>query len=233
MRSPSITRGSAHSRRGQQWEAKEREAKEREAETGGRNGRQRSGRKPSFAAIHGGRFWGGRDGTPHIHNAHQEVRVVHVELYRVEEVLHALKLRGRAVDQVLVAATDGHLPTRGVGLDVRSQCAHASDAHRSTPYDSPFGHCRFPWRTLDVCAHSSKGRRRLSRYTRTPPSAHLARDGDLIVMLVPVRRQVTVRVVKHKSHTRTADASLTLLIDELVQVARSHLTERRVGRVRR
>lgn len=114
-------------------------------------------------------------------------------------------------------------------LNVRTLPMHTA-VRRTIP---PLGIAVFRGATLDVCAHSSKGRRRLSRYRRTAPSAHLARDGDLIVMLVPVRRQVTVRVVKHKSHTRTADASLTLLIDELVEVARSHLRERRVGRVRR
>ena len=139
----------------QKREAKEREAKEREAETGGRNGRQkreaetggrnggRNGRQKRKAkereeakfrgytrwAILGRPRWNSSYRTPHIHTAHQEVRVVDVELYRVEEVLHALELRSRAVDQVLVAATDGHLPTRGVGpraLNVRTLPMHTA-----------------------------------------------------------------------------------------------------------
>lgn len=39
----------------------------------------------------------------------EEVRVVHVELHRVEQVLHAVHLRVVPVDEVLVAPADHHL----------------------------------------------------------------------------------------------------------------------------
>ena len=40
-------------------------------------------------------------------------KIVHVQLHRVEEVLHALQLRDVAVDQVLVSPADGNLPRDG------------------------------------------------------------------------------------------------------------------------
>ena len=46
-------------------------------------------------------------------------------------------------------------------------------------------------------------------------------------MVVAVGRQLAVRVVKDERHAGLGDAGLSLLVDELVEVARAHLRARR------
>ena len=57
-----------------------------------------------------------------------------------------------------------------------------------------------------------------------PQPACLTRDSDLAKLLVTVRSQFWVAVVKDKGDTRLGDACLALLVDEFVQACSAHLT---------
>jgi len=146
-------------------------------------------------------------------------------------------LRDVPVDEVLVAATDHELP-RGPRR-VRSGRARKGPSGWRWVTDSDTAgrlagpsHSTASWSSSERAkkqrrvlllssAPAVDGRRPARRARGLGP--HLARDGDLVVLLVPDRAAGLVGVIEDDGHARLCDPRLPLLVHELLQVARTHL----------
>jgi len=159
-------------------------------------------------------------------------------LWRCWSLGHAPGLRDVPVDEVLVAAADHELP-RGPRR-VRSAKAQrafrvavgSQTQRRPADWQAPRAARRAGAATSEHGGSSKcclrAARRRAQAADGRPrahggPGPHLARDGDLVMLLVPDGAASLVGIVEHDGHAGLRDARLPLLVHQLLQVARAHL----------